>query len=545
MHRVAAIVLLSGALLLGFAQVAQLPPWEGFDEPGHYSYIQQLAETGTWPRFGDPISADVDDYLKIAPGASSLRAPWSYREFFAASRETIEAARIAVHFDRDRGRSWRAGQIANWQAQQPLLYYLLMVPAYLVSNGWSLADQLLLLRGLSYFIAWLGLCVAAYSMCAKEHAAFPVPSALILAPALWPAVFPMWFPEMARLGNDSLVALLAACAWLIVKKLATSDGRDGQHLILGGVLGLGLLTKATFLPFVIVISGLLSVRIWQVRGNAPLARRRVRGLLGCFAVVTIVAGWWYLQKFLETGSAIGSDSAIRLNEAGGLIEGLRQNASIYTLARLPWLFESTFLWAGTWSLVRPPFASLIPLVLIPPLLTLGYVWSVKTRPLNMLDWVAPSTMILFLVALCYHSLILIALGTPGAPAWYLHSFAPILAPLLAYGLAGIIAARGWRPIVSVLVFYPMVFLLLAVGMQGLFFAGCGGPKEPNSSFYDASSASSCATHLAVIHDNLSVISFPQLTAVCFAGGWILMMFGIATAVRRMRGEAISDPGRAL
>jgi hypothetical protein len=213
------------------------------------------------------------------------------------------------------------------------------------------------------------------------------------------------------------------------------------------------------------------------------------------------------------------------------------------IARLPWHFESSFLWAGTWSFVRPPFVTLIPLVLIPPLLALGYLLSLTARRFeSVLDWVPPSTAVLFLAGLGYHSLVLIALGAVGAPAWYLHAFAPVLAPLLGRGLAGIFAARGWRPIVSVLMFYPTMFLLFAFAVQGLFFAGCGGPKGPDSSFYDLASGSSCAAHLAVIYDKLSNISFPQVAIVCFAAGWVLMMFGIGAALCCLRAEAAGDRG---
>ena len=44
--------LLAGQLLLGVAHVAMLPPWEGFDETAHYSYLQQLADRGELPRLG-------------------------------------------------------------------------------------------------------------------------------------------------------------------------------------------------------------------------------------------------------------------------------------------------------------------------------------------------------------------------------------------------------------------------------------------------------------------------------------------------------------
>ncbi len=535
MLRRTTIVLLLASLLLGLAQLAQLPPWDGFDEPGHYSYIQQIAETGTWPRFGDPMSADVDEYLKVAPTTSSLRAPWTYKDFAEASPEKIETGRNAVHSARDPARPWRTGRIINWEAQQPPLYYLAMAPAYLLSKGWSLAAQLMLLRGLSYLLAWIGLCVAALSV---RKDAYPMASALFLAPALWPAFFPMWFPEMARVGNDSLVVLVAACAWLALVRLVQSDGGVRHHLALGAALGVGLLTKAIFLPFVAVVFLVLVYRIWRVRGDRAAASRRARGFVVWFAAVILIAGWWYLLQLVETGSLIGSNDAIHLRQAGGLIEGLRQNASVRWIARLPWHFELSFLWSGTWSFVRPPFATLIPLALTPPLLVLGYILSVKVRRLeSVLDWTPLLTAVLFLAALGYHSLILIALGTAGAPAWYLHAFAPVLAPLLGRGLAGAFAARPLRPVVSVLMIYPTLFLLLAFVVQGLFFAGCGGPKGPDSSYYDLASGSSCAPHLAVIYEKLAAISFPQVATVSFAAGWVLMMVGIVAALRCLRADA--------
>ena len=71
-------VLLLGSLLVGLAHVALLPPFEGFDETGHYSYLQQLAETGRWPVRGDKMSKDIDDYLAVAPSAYSTGGRWRY-----------------------------------------------------------------------------------------------------------------------------------------------------------------------------------------------------------------------------------------------------------------------------------------------------------------------------------------------------------------------------------------------------------------------------------------------------------------------------------
>lgn len=143
---VGAFSLLFGALLVGFAQLAMLPPWEGFDDAGHYSYIQQIADKGSRPHYRDRISAEIIDYLKIAPGPQTLNPRWTYQDFFAAPRATVEFVRTAAHANRDPNRVWRNGSGANWEAQQPPLYYLLMAPLYSISKGSSLVDQLFLLR---------------------------------------------------------------------------------------------------------------------------------------------------------------------------------------------------------------------------------------------------------------------------------------------------------------------------------------------------------------------------------------------------------------
>src|SRR5215469_5546067 len=89
--------LLLASLLIGLGHVAALPPFEGIDERAHYSYIEQIAKTGTLPRFGDTIRQDVQevvDSLFKAPGPRiiSLR----YSNLFVGDPEIINRARQAV-----------------------------------------------------------------------------------------------------------------------------------------------------------------------------------------------------------------------------------------------------------------------------------------------------------------------------------------------------------------------------------------------------------------------------------------------------------------
>jgi hypothetical protein len=195
--------LLLASLMIGLAHVAALPPFEGIDETAHYSYVEQIAKTGVLPRLGDKIRMDAQEaYLILGDGPRSLR----YRTLFSADVETVERARRIVKARREPPPRGEPGEWQNYEAtQHPPFYYALLTPAYLFSERWSLRAQLALLRGLSYFAAWLSLCVAVFAA-AKSCASSCIRSPMIIAPALWPFVFPGWFPEMARLGTDSLVA---------------------------------------------------------------------------------------------------------------------------------------------------------------------------------------------------------------------------------------------------------------------------------------------------------------------------------------------------
>jgi len=533
----AAGALLLGSLLIGLAQVAMLPPWEGLDEFAHYSYVEQISDTGTWPRFGDPTSANVEDYFQLAPGPSPLDLKWNYLRFFAASPDVVEAGRSAIHSPRDPSRAWRPGHGFNWEAQHPPFYYWLMAPAYRFSKGWSLAAQLLLLRGLSYLLAWAGLCLALVAMLDKGGDDARVRACLILAPALWPYLFPTWFPEMGRLGNNSLLALLTAGSWLILSRIESKNGSGTHYVALGAVVGAGLLTKATFLPFVAAVTAFLCVRIWQHQANAAARRGRLRGLLAFIAVAAAISGWWYVGKLIETGNVIGSNDMILLNRAGGLLEGLEQHGSLYLFLRSTLFLPISFLWSGTWSAVVPPMPAYIPLLLTTAAIAIGYLRHISSRQRNAVDWVPLAALLLLVGSLINHGIVLMALlGVPAILGWYIHSYAPALATLSGYGLAGAMALPWLRRLLSILIWYPSLFLMAAFGLQGIFYAGCSTRPTQHVAF-DPSSFLACATDLGSIFARLSVVSFPFLAATLFLAGWTAMLVGVWSATASLRRAA--------
>ena len=483
MSRAAAVVLLLGTYAFGLFEIAILPPFEGFDEPGHYSYMQQLAWTGTWPHRGDPMSADVDEYLQAAPTAAAMNPRWSYRDFFAASADVIAGGRDAIFSQPSAPRTWRAGEIPNWEAQHPPLYYALLAPAFRLSAAWSLGAQLLLLRAISYTIAWGGLCLAGVAACRYAMSRRLPLAPVLLAPALWPLLLPMWYPDTARLGNDSLVALLAAGVWFGVARLTESHSGRRGHLGIGLLLGLGLLTKATFLPLTAATLAVLSWRAWRGRRSRPALAGALDVAL-CVGAVGAVAGWWYLGQALSTGSAIGSNDAVTVSQNGGLLEGLRRHGSVAAFLRMPGTFGLSMVWDGTWSFVSPPFYAIVPMLLAPVGLALAAARYGRTRlrPATSSERLAVLTLVLFTAALVYHSLVLIAVVGGAAPAWYLHSFAPALWPLVAWGIAGTFPSRAAGRAFQALIAYALGFALLATLVQALFFAGCGVTRPEFADF---------------------------------------------------------------
>jgi 4-amino-4-deoxy-L-arabinose transferase-like glycosyltransferase len=520
-------ILLLGSLITGLAHIALLPPFEGFDETGHYAYIQQVAKTGRWPVRGDKMSKDIDDYLKAAPTTENMHGPLTYHGFFSASRDVVEGGRKFIHDRPATPRSYTPGHHGNWQAQHPPLYYYLMAPTYLASQGWSLATQLFFLRSLSYLIAWGGLCIVVVAMLRSFAPSSRIRYLIALGVTLWPAIFPMWFPEMGRLGNDSLIAALAACALISFWRLLSADDpRD--HAFLGITLGLGLLTKATFLPLVAATFVLLAIRVYVARRDRDRLTQRVKGLLLSAAIVIAVAGWWYVTKFIETGSVIGSSDDVNVRAAGGILAGLKK-LDLSTLLRSPWGLVESFMWGGTWSFVLPPRITLLPIVTMSALIAYGCFRHVRRDGFDAVDGLAVLTLTFFIAALLRHSVVLLAsIGNP-APAWYLHSLAPILAVLVGYGI-GNIAHIAWMRMLATAALICTPFFLAGVTLLNLlFFAGCA-PVIPGRRYFGATDGMACLADFPRMYDNLAVLASPGIGLALFALGWSLLLAGmIATA----------------
>ncbi len=447
-------LLLLAVALVGLSHVGFLPPWEGFDETAHWSYVQELADRGRPPHYGvDGLSRDLDLYPGPMPygGAPPFdkTGRLTYRTYRQAGAPPIVGGPTR----------YVSGRELNWQAQHPPLYYLLMVSVYRLAHGVGWIDHLLALRVASYALAFAGFALGVLAT-ARRAAAGATTVGYWAAPimAAWPFLVPEFFPEFARIGNDSLCLLWVGAAWALLLEALDGEGAWGVAAALGVVLGLGLLTKAFFLPITAGAAVILLAR-WWFRGcsRALLGQAALTGMLAL-----AIGGWWYVAKRMETGSLIGSDEFIHLKHVGGMaaiLDGFSAGEMFRGLLVIP----ATFMWAGTWSLARlPEILLIIPTTL---LVVTGFSYVSRLRRGGLVTWTPLALAIPMAAGLVYHVFTWMAGTSAVTPGWYLH----ILAAPLGFALA-----LGWsRPrLLAILTSLTGAYTLVAWGFQLSLFSGC-------------------------------------------------------------------------
>jgi hypothetical protein len=331
-----------------------------------------------------------------------------------------------------------------------------MVPAYRLTRALGWVDNFLAMRLASFGLAWLGLAlgvIGTVRLMGERTGPWLGPIM-----AAWPFLFPQFFPEFARLGNDSLCLLLASAAWLLTLRLLTEQGRWLSALGLGAALGLGLLTKAFFLPIGAGVGAVLLAR-WALRERNAAFLGQV---VAAGALALAIGGWWYVAKVLQTGSPIGSDEFIRLGRAGGLGE-LARGFSATELVRGVGVVIASFAWAGSFSSARLP-----EILLLPPLALLAVVLFDYLRRLpreDLVAWAPVAIAAPMLAGLVYHVFVWMAGSGATTPGWYIH----ILAAPVGYAVA-----LGWvRPrLLTALTALTAAYTCAAWAFQLSMFSGC-------------------------------------------------------------------------
>jgi 4-amino-4-deoxy-L-arabinose transferase-like glycosyltransferase len=231
------------------------PDWQVPDEPAHYNYIRQVVEDGRFPVL------ELGDYDQDYLG-----------------RLTGERFPPILPLD--------AVEYEDWQ---PPLYYLLATPIYLLFDG-----ALLPLRLVSVVLG-AGVVLLAYAVI---ETVFPGRPFIALGTAAFIAFLPQHVAMMAGVNNDSLTELMIGAALWMVMRWVSEKPRgppENRWLVgLGMIVGLGLVTKASYLPVALTV-GLAVLMVWWCETDRAWGTL-FRTLAWVFVPALLIAVPWWLRN---------------------------------------------------------------------------------------------------------------------------------------------------------------------------------------------------------------------------------------------------------
>jgi Dolichyl-phosphate-mannose-protein mannosyltransferase len=538
-------IYLLSLLLIGVGYIAIMPPFEGFDETAHFASLRQIADTGAIPLYGRSfLPQDIADYR--GPAAYSTIAPpfdsrLVYAKFFA---QPDMVARFVQDYRRPQPHPpFVPSQQVNWEAQHPPLYYLLLAPVLRLVEPAAFVSQILVLRLISYLFAVAGVFFAMMAIPSSDSSIEP--RAAFAGFLLYPIMLPMFFPEFARLGNDSLCLLFAGAAAFSLAKGLADERSLVWPMALGTSLGLGLLTKAFFLPITFAIGVFLLLRLWRTRGDGASWRLEWRNACTSLALPVLIGGGWYLRDYLAYGDFSGNGDAIHIAATGGIWATLKQHHSLFAFVRGVAVMIVTWVWAGTWSLVRIPPLLYAPLFLLLIVTIGGYLKQLKGTPLTRPEWLPVLLFASLSIGLFYHVVEMVAIGGGGTGGWYLHILMPWVAPALGLGAYTVLKRTWQRQLFTVLVVFALLFQAMAIWAQIALFTGCAVKGDDKS--YVFSGHSFCVDQYATVFDRLSIIGWPWLAGAGFGGGLLCIVWFVLQLNRQRRsyGPQLESPALAF
>ena len=265
------------ALLRGMFWATTTEVWSPIDEAHHYGFVASLAHGHGIPTVGkDVMPVEVIEVIKESPTLASRSRP---------NRPVLEDGYWSV-------------ASSQYEAVQPPLYYILMVPAYWLSRPFGFVPAIYGLRLASVLIALAAIPLT--YLLAKEL--FPRrPAIWLAAPAVLVAVNG-FNTNLATISNDALVVPVATAALLAAARFYRTPTLRWAALT-GLGLGTALMTKNTALGLVGVMAlpflWLLVTRRRSV--TEVLKAGAVTGACTCLVLLPWVA--WNMSTYGSTTAA--------------------------------------------------------------------------------------------------------------------------------------------------------------------------------------------------------------------------------------------------
>ncbi len=249
------------------------PAFQVPDEPSHFAYVKQLAETGQLPTSSSQALSNEESATLNALHQGSVRLrPQNQTIATHAEQESLESTLASTPHE-------TGSPAAGVATSQPPLYYALEAIPYSVARGGTVLDRLQLMRLMSTLFAGLtAMFVFLFILEALPGApwAWTVGGlSIALAPLLG-------FMSGAVNPDGMLFAASAAVFYCLARAFRRGLGSGGAAAI-GAVTAIGLLTKLNFAGLVPgILLGLIVLTVRAIRAHGP--RSALRSLALALAV---------------------------------------------------------------------------------------------------------------------------------------------------------------------------------------------------------------------------------------------------------------------
>ncbi|MFH1235871.1 MAG: glycosyltransferase family 39 protein, partial [Parcubacteria group bacterium] len=291
--------------------VISIPPWQGHDEPAHFSYTQFLVEEKKLPSQSEAIKPKTLSYSaeyaasEIATDVTRLMNAHNKQlrlihqrfnntflqyqtlaaQYTGLSRHPLQRSSAPAEFTDIYYRLSDQDIYQNSAAVYPPLYYAVEAIPYLIVYKADILTRLMAMRLFSSFLYLVALWIG-YLLMRRITKRFFISITVVLLAGL----LPVFSHLAAGVNNEILLFLLTTLTlyWLV---------RLNEHVswpltaLLGLTLGMGLMTKPQFVVFLPLAVLPYVFHIWikkDLRWKTALPMLITVGL-----ITLVIGGWWY------------------------------------------------------------------------------------------------------------------------------------------------------------------------------------------------------------------------------------------------------------
>jgi hypothetical protein len=302
------------------------PPFLALDEPDHFAYVQQLAQTGRLPSSSNSEYSEEEKVALLDLHQAEVRfRPAGHPIYSAAEQHKLES-------DLARPLSRRGPGGAGVATSEPPLYYALEAIPYAIGSGGSLLVRLQLMRLLSAVMAGF---TALFAFLFLREALPKVRWAWTVG-GLGVALGPLLGYASSTVDPDALLFTISAAVFYCLARAFRRGLTQRSAIAIGTLIAVGLLSK---LNFVGLVPGAILALILLTRREARTAGSGVylRWLAPALAIALSPGLLYALVNVVSNHHTFGivSGSVVAITSAPRSIFGGLSYVWQFYLPRLP------------------------------------------------------------------------------------------------------------------------------------------------------------------------------------------------------------------